>query len=308
MKAVRIHRFGGSEVLKYEDVPLPQPGSDEIRIRIIAAGINPLDWKIRQGYINIPLPITMGVDVSGVVDAVGRREKSFKIGDEVYAKVTPAQGGYAEYTVTDASQAAFKPKSIDFIEAAAIPTAGLAAWQAIFDTAGLKKGQSILIHGAAGGVGSFAVQFAKWKGSFVIGTASGDHTRFVKELGADQVIDYKTQKFENVVKDLDVVLDTVGSDTFDRSWGVLKPGGFLVTTVAMIPEGVVASHGAKAGRIVTTADGKELAKIAELVDEGYIKPHVFSVIPLAEAKKAHEMSQSQHTKGKIVLRVAEDPN
>jgi NADPH:quinone reductase-like Zn-dependent oxidoreductase len=307
MKAVRIRSFGGPDVLKYEDVPLPQPGAGEIRIRVIAAGVNPVDWKIRQGYGNFTLPMTMGVDVSGVVDAVGEKEKTFEIGDNVYAKVTPGQGGYAEYTVTDASQAAAKPKSIGFVEAAAIPTAGLAAWQAIFDTAGLKTGQSILVHGAAGGVGSFAVQLAKWKGAFVIGTASGDHTRFVKELGADQVIDYKAHKFEDVVHDLDVVMDTVGGDTFDRSWSVLKPGGFLVTTVAMVPEGAAASHSVGASHIVTQPDGKELADIAELIDEGYIKPQVTLVLPLAQAKKAQELSESQHTKGKIVLRVAEDP-
>jgi NADPH:quinone reductase-like Zn-dependent oxidoreductase len=171
----------------------------------------------------------------------------------------------------------------------------------------LKTGQSILIHGAAGGVGSFAVQFAKWKGAFVAGTSSGDHTRFVKELGADQVIDYKVQRFEDVVHDMDVVLDTVGGDTFDRSWAVLKPGGFLVTTVAMIPEGAAAAHGVGASRIVTQPNGKELAKIAELIDKGYVKPQVTSVLPLAEAKKAQEMSETRHTKGKIVLRVAEDP-
>jgi NADPH:quinone reductase-like Zn-dependent oxidoreductase len=307
MKAVRIRSFGGPDVLKYEDVPLPQPGAGEIRIRVIAAGVNLVDWKIRQGYGNFTLPMTMGVDVSGVVDAVGEKEKTFEIGDNVYAKVTPGQGGYAEYTVTDASQAAAKPKSIGFVEAAAIPTAGLAAWQAIFDTAGLKTGQSILVHGAAGGVGSFAVQLAKWKGAFVIGTASGDHTRFVKELGADQVIDYKAHKFEDVVHDLDVVMDTVGGDTFDRSWSVLKPGGFLVTTVAMVPEGAAASHSVGASHIVTQPDGKELADIAELIDEGYIKPQVTLVLPLAQAKKAQELSESQHTKGKIVLRVAEDP-
>ncbi len=307
MKAVRIHTFGGLDVLKTEDVPLPQPGAGEIRIRVVAAGVNPVDWKIRKGYGNFTLPMTMGVDVSGVVDAVGEREKTFRIGDKVFAKVVPAEGGYAEYTVTDASNAAAKPKSVGFIETAAIPTAGLAAWQSIFDTAGLKIGQSILIHGAAGGVGSFAVQLAKWKGAFVIGTASRDHIRFVKELGADQVIDYKSQKFEDVVHNLDAVFDTVGGDTFDRSWSVLKPGGFLVTTVAMIPEGTAASHGVYASRIVTQPNGKELANIAELIDEGHIKPLVTSVFSLADANKAQEMSESQHTKGKIVLRVAEDP-
>ncbi len=231
-----------------------------------------------------------------------------KSGMKSIAKVTPPEGGYAEYTVTDASQAAPKPKSIGFVEAAAVPTAGLAAWQSIFDTAKLKAGQSILIHGAAGGVGSFAVQLAKWKDAFVIGTASADHTQFLKELGADQVIDYRTQRFEDVVRNVDVVLDTVGGDTFDRSWGVLKPGGFLVTTVAMVPEGAAASHGVGAGRIVTQPDGKELGRIAELIDQGYVKPRVTTVLPLAEAGKAQEMSESRHARGKIVLRVAEDPS
>ncbi len=308
MRAIRIHSFGGTDVLKSEEVPLPQPGAGEIRIRVIAAGVNPVDWKMRQGYGNPPLPMTMGVDVSGVVDAKGEGEKAFKIGDEVYAKVTPPEGGYAEYTVTDASQAAPRPKSIGFVEAAAVPTAGLAAWQSIFDTANLRAGQSILIHGAAGGVGSFAVQLAKWKDAFVIGTASADHTQFLKELGADQVIDYKAQRFEDVVRNVDVVLDTVGKDTFDRSWGVLKPGGFLVTTVAMVPEGAAASHGVGAGRIVTQPDGKELGRIAELIDQGYVTPRVTTVLPLDEARRAQEMSESQHAKGKIVLRVAEDPS
>jgi len=268
MKAIRIHSFGGMDVLKNEEVPLPQPGAGEIRIRVIAAGVNPVDWKMRQGYGNPPLPMIMGVDVSGVVDAKGEEEKAFKIGDEVIAKVTPPEGGYAEYTVTDAAQAAPKPKSIGFVEAAAVPTAGLAAWQSIFDTANLRAGQSILIHGAAGGVGSFAVQLAKWKDAFVIGTASADHTQFLKELGADQVIDYRAQRFEDVVRDVDVVLDTVGKDTFDRSWEVLKPGGFLVTTVAMIPEGAAASHGVGTARIMTQPDGNELGRIAELIEQG----------------------------------------
>jgi NADPH:quinone reductase-like Zn-dependent oxidoreductase len=307
MKAIRIHEFGGPEVLKYEDVPEPQPGQGEIRIKIIAAGVNPMDWKIRRGYISsLPLPMIMGLDVAGTVDMVGGGEISFKPGDEVFGKVSIGKGGYADYTVAGSTEIARKPKSIGFVESAAIPTAGLAAWQSIFDIAGLEKGQSILIHGASGGVGTFAVQFAKWKGAYVIGTASEKNADFLKSIGADEVIDYKNQRFEDLVGNMDVVLDTVGGDTFERSWGVLKPGGFLVTTVANIPEGAPEKHGVRAERLMTQSDGKELSQIAAIIDERQIKPIVTTVLPLADAQKAHEMSESLHTRGKIVLRVREE--
>jgi NADPH:quinone reductase-like Zn-dependent oxidoreductase len=307
MKAIRIHEFGGPEVMKYEDVPEPQPGPGEIRIKIIAAGVNPVDWKIRRGLVgSLPLPMIMGLDVAGTVDIVGQGEVSFQPGDEVFAKVAIGKGGYAEYTEARSAEMAQKPKSIGFIESAAIPTAGLAAWQSIFDLAGLEKGQSVLIHGAAGGVGTFAVQFAKWKGAYVIGTASEKNAEFLKSIGADEVIDYKKQRFEDLVGNMDVVLDTVGGDTFERSWGVLKPGGFLVTTVANIPEGEPEKRGVRAKRVATQSDGKELAQIAAIIDERKIKPIVTTVLPLEDARKAHEMSETLHTRGKIVLRIRED--
>jgi NADPH:quinone reductase-like Zn-dependent oxidoreductase len=307
MKAIRIHEFGGPDVLKYEDIPEPQPGPKEIQVRVIAAGVNPVDWKIRRGGIKLPLPMTLGFDVAGLVNSVGSDDTDLHPGDSVFAKVAPPHGGYAEYTLVDFSHAALKPKSIGFIEAAAIPTAGLTAWQSLFDIAGLKKGHSVLIHGAAGGVGSFAVQFAKWKGAYVIGTASAGNASFLKSIGADEVIDYKTQRFEDVVHGVDVVLDTIGDDTFERSWGVLKPGGFLVTTVADIPDGAAQAHGVRAKHILSRADGAELSQIAAIIDERHIKPIVTAVLPLSEAKRAQEMSESRHTRGKIVLRVAEDP-
>ena len=308
MKAIKIHEFGRPDVLKYEDIPEPQPSPGEIRIRIIAAGVNPMDWKIRSGYISeLPLPTIMGLDVAGIVDAVGEGEVPFQVGDEVFAKVSIGQGGYAEYTVVNSTQVAQKPKSIGFIESAAIPTAGLAAWQSLFDIAGLDKGQSVLIHGAAGGVGTFAVQFAKWKGAYVIGTASSENAQFLKSIGADEAIDYKNQRFEDVMSNLDVVLDTIGGDTFERSWGILKPGGFLVTTVTSIPDGDPEKYGVRAKTLMTRPDGKELAQIAAIIDEQKIKPIVTTVLPLTDARKAHEMSESHHARGKIVLRVAEDP-
>jgi NADPH:quinone reductase-like Zn-dependent oxidoreductase len=306
MKAIRIHEFGGPEVLRYEDVPEPMPGPDEIRIRVMAAGVNPVDWKIRKGLIRLPLPITMGFDVAGLVDAMGPDVGKFQLGDSVFAKASPVHGSYADYTIVKASQSALKPRSIGFIDAAAIPTAGLTAWQMLFDVAGLKGGQKVLIHGAAGGVGSFAVQFAKWKGAHVIGTASIGNTEFLKSLGADEVIDYKAQRFEDEVHNVDVVLDTIGGDTFDRSWGVLKPGGFLVTTVADVQEKVAKAHDVHAVHIISQADGNELAQIARIIDGQRIKPIVTTILPLNEARKAQEMSESGHTRGKIVLRVAED--
>lgn len=307
MKAVRIHEFGGPEVLKYEDIPEPQPGPGEIRIRIIAAGVNPMDWKIRKGIIGkVPLPMIMGLDIAGIVE-MGQGGALFQPGDEVFAKVSIGQGGYAEYTVVNSTQVAKKPKSIGFIESAAIPTAGLAAWQSLFDIAGLKKGQSVLIHGAAGGVGSFAVQFAKWKGAYIFGTASEKNEQFLKSIGADEFIDYKKQRFEDVVGKVDVVLDTIGGDTFERSWGVLRPNGFLVSTVASIPEGAPEKYGVRAKTLIAQPDGEELAQIADVIDEQQVKPIVTTVFPLSEAKKAHEMSESHHTRGKIVLKVAEEP-
>lgn len=257
--------------------------------------------------MELPLPMTVGSDVAGVVDVVGQGVNSFQPGDEVFAKASAGQGGYAEYTFVNSTQVAQKPKSIGFIESAAIPTAGLAAWQSLFDLAGLERGQTVLIHGAAGGVGTFAVQLAKWKGTHVIGTASSKNAEFLKSIGCDEVIDYRNQRFEEIVSDLDVVLDTIGGDTLERSWGVLKPGGFLVTTVAEIPEGVPQKYGVRAERLMTQADGKELAQIAAIIDEQKIKPIVTTVLPLTDARKAHEMSESGHARGKIVLRVAEDP-
>lgn len=307
MKAIRIHEFGEPEVMKYEDIPEPQPGPGEIRIKVFAAGVNPIDWKIRRGLLgSLPLPMIMGLDVAGTVDMVGQGEVSFKPGEEVFAKVSMGQGGYAEYTVTSSTAVARKPGSVGFAESAAIPTAGLTAWQSLFDLAELKRGQSVLIHGASGGVGTFAVQLAKWAGAYVIGTASEKNMEFLKSIGADEVIDYKNQRFEDVVSNVDVVLDTIGGDTFERSWGVLKPGGFLVTTVASIPAGEPEKRGVRAERVMSHSDGAELADIAAIIDDQQIKPIVTTVLPMEDAQKAHEMSETQHTRGKIVLRVRED--
>src|SRR5437773_10379703 len=225
MKAVQIHAFGGPEVLQYEDVPQPQPRPNEILVRVHAASVNPVDWKIREGHLSATLPMIMGIDFSGVVESVGNGVTKYRSGDAVFGQVADESGGYAEYAVAMESDVARKPEELDHIRAAALPVAGLVPWQALFDTANLTAGQTVLIHGAAGGVGSFAVQFAKWKGARVLGTASGAHVEQVRQLGADQVIDYRKTKFEEVARDVDVVLDTIGGETQERSWRVLKPGG-----------------------------------------------------------------------------------
>ncbi|MHB9134755.1 MAG: NADP-dependent oxidoreductase [Armatimonadota bacterium] len=308
MKAVVIHEFGGPEVMRLEEVAEPRAGAGEIRIRVIAAGVNPADWKMRANpRENAEMPMTLGLDVAGVVDQVGEGMRVFAIGERVFAKTAPPHGGYAEYVVVQAGHAARMPHSLGFVEAAAIPTAGLTAWQALFDTAHLEAGHIVLIHGAAGGVGSFAVQFAKWREGHVIGTASGDHLPFVKNLGADEVIDYKNTRFEDVVHGVDIVLDTVGGETLMRSLGVLKPGGMLVTLIGPIPHGAPEANGVRAVLMTSRPDGHELSLIATLIDEGTVKPMVTTVLPLTDVRQAHEMSETRHMHGKIVLRVAEEP-
>ncbi|MGH2563623.1 MAG: NADP-dependent oxidoreductase, partial [Ginsengibacter sp.] len=212
MKAIQIHEFGGPEVLKYEDAPKPVPKADEVLIKVFATSVNPVDWKIREGHATgrfpIKFPLIPGWDVSGEIEEVGSDILNFRKGDEVYSRPDPTKNGtYAEYVVVKANLINEKPKSIDHERAAAVPLAGLTAWQALFNHGNLQKGQKVLIHGASGGVGTFAVQFAKWKEAYVIGTASKENIDFVKQLGADKVIDYKNEKFEDKVKDVDLVID-----------------------------------------------------------------------------------------------------
>jgi NADPH:quinone reductase-like Zn-dependent oxidoreductase len=309
MKAVRIHNYGGPEVLRFEEAPRPAPAAGELLIRVHAAAVNPVDWKIRKGhlkdYLTYSFPLILGWDVSGTVEAIGPGVTSFREGDEVFSRPDIARdGAYAEYIVARASEVALKPTSLDHVHAAAIPLAGLTAWKGIFDTAGLSAGQTILIHAASGGVGSFATQLAKWKGAYVFGTASGSNQSFLKQLGVDEPIDYTKTRFEDVVHDVDVVLDTIGGDTQQRSFGVLRKGGILVSTVSPPSQQEAAEHGVRATHIFIQPDAAELTAIAGLVDDGIVKPFVETVLPLSDARQAHELSESHHTRGKIVLKVA----
>jgi NADPH:quinone reductase-like Zn-dependent oxidoreductase len=303
MKAVRIHAYGGPEVLRLDEISRPEPQANEILIRVQAAGVNPVDWKIREGLFQGPLPQIMGIDFSGAVESIGGEISEYRVGDAVFGQVADDSGGYAEYALALAADVARKPEGLDHVRAAALPVASLTAWQALFDAAALAAGKKVLIHAAAGGVGSFAVQFAKWKGAHVIGTASADHADYVRQLGADEVIDYRKAKFEEVVRDVDVVLDTIGGDTQERSWGVLKRGGTLVSLVQPPSPEKAAAQGAQGVMMRQKPSGEQLSKIADLVVSGKIKVNVETVLPLAEARKAQELSQKGHAGGKIVLEV-----
>jgi NADPH:quinone reductase-like Zn-dependent oxidoreductase len=308
MKAIRIHQYGGPEVLKLEEVPRPNPEANEVLIRVHAAGVNPVDWKIRQGYrkelLGHVLPLIPGWDASGVVEAVGPGVASFKPGDEVYCYANLRRNGaYAEFLVAREQEVALKPQSLDHIRAAAIPVTALTAWQALFDTGALSTCQRVLIHAAAGGVGTAAVQLAKWKGSYIIGTASQRNHEFLKELGVDMVIDYGEQRFEEIVKDADLVFDTIGGETQTRSWAALKKGGVLVSIVGQPSAEEALAHGVRQAYLLVQPNGAQLTQIAKLVDLEKFRPIVQTVLPLAEAHHAHELSQRGHTRGKIVLRV-----
>ena len=307
MKAVRIHDYGKADVLVYEDAPRPEPKAGEVLVKVHAAGINPVDWKIRAGAFDkskAGLPRILGGEIAGTVESCGADVKGFKAGDEVWALLPLLRmGGYAEYAVAAEKDLAAKPKSIDFVHAAGVPLAALTAWQALFDKAGLHEGQSVLIHGGAGGVGHFAVQFAKARGAKVYATASANHLDFLKELGADVAIDYKAQKFEELAKDVDVVLDSIGGETQTRSLACLKKGGYLVSIVQQPDAKKLAELGLKGTIFLVAPNVKELDEIGALIEAKKVKCVVSATVPLAEAKRAHELSESGHTQGKIVLQV-----
>ncbi len=310
MKAVRIHGYGGTDVLAYEDAPRPKPGDGEVLIRVFATTVNPFDCAVRAGYMtgyfNHTLPLILGTDAAGVIAETGAGVTAFKPGDKVYARGGVSRDGtYAEYAVIPATDVALAPHSLDNIHAAALPHITLTAWQALFELANLSAGQTVLIHGAAGGVGHIAVQLAKWRGARVIGTAS-KNLDFLRELHVDQVVDYSKTPFEEVVGKVDVVLDTIGGDTQQRSWKVLKQGGMLVSVIQAPSQEMATAHDVRQAMVFSSPPiGKVLTEVAGLVDSGIIKPHVSTVLPLAETAKAHEMIQGQHTRGKLVLQVAQ---
>ena len=310
MRAVCIYAYGGPEVLVYEDAPCPRPRDGEVLIRVHAAGINPIDWKMREGryqdMIPTTLPLVPGWDVSGVVESIGRGVSRFAVGDEVFSRPDVSRdGSYAEYIVIRESEVALKPKSIDHVHAAALPFAGLTAWQALVEAGAVSAGQRVLVHGAAGGVGHLAVQLGKWKGAHVIGSASQRNHEFLRALGVDQVVEYPEERFEEWVQPVDVVLDTVGGDTQDRSWKVLKRDGILVSIVSPPSAKTAEEHGVRQAFVMSEANSAQLAEISKLVVAEKLKAIVETILPLSDATRGQELSERGHVRGKIVLRVIE---
>jgi NADPH:quinone reductase-like Zn-dependent oxidoreductase len=309
MKAIRIHNYGGPEVLQYEDAPRPEPQAGEVLVRVLAAGVNPIDWKVREGHMKDfwphKFPLILGWDLSGVVEEVGPRVSQFKKGDEVYTVPDVSRdGAYAEYIVVRESELALKPKSLHHVRAAAVPLAALTAWQALFDAGQLKRGQRVLIHGGSGGVGHVAVQLAKWKGAHVLATASTKNLELLRELGVDEPIDYTKQRFEDMARDVDLVLDLIGGETQERSWSVLKKGGVLLSLVQPPSVEKAKALGVRAAFVAGHPSGAQLAEIVNIIDSGKLAPVINRILPLSEARRAHELSQSGHTHGKIVLRIS----
>jgi NADPH:quinone reductase-like Zn-dependent oxidoreductase len=305
MQAIRAHDYGGPEVLVIGQVPRPAPNADQVLIRLKAAGVNPADWKNRAGlfkqFMLQQFPWTPGLEGSGIVEEVGENVTDFKKGDEVYGIVA---GGYAEYALAKANEIQPKPTSLTFEEAASLPVGVLTAWGAI-ETAKVEAGQRVLVHGAAGGVGAYAVQLARWKGAHVTGTASAGNLELAKSLGAENVIDYNATRFETVVKDLDAIIDTVGGDLPERSFRVLRPGGIFVTVAAQLAEDAGKTQNIKAMR-AGRAPAESLKQISELVEAKQLKPVTGAVFPLSEARQAQALSQTGHGRGRILLQIGND--
>ena len=310
MKAVVAHEYGAPEVLKFEEVPRQEPNEDEALVRVIASSVNPADPLTLSGKyareFGTHLPLIPGYDIAGVVEKTGANVAKLKVGDAVYGYPTFG-GGWAEYITVKEWEVAAKPKSLNFVESAAAPMGALTSWQALVDVAKLQPGQTVLIHGGSGGVGSFAIQIAKARGAQVIATASTANQDLLKQLGADVAVDYTKTKFEDVAKDVDAVLDPVGKETLARSYGVVKKGGIVMSLVARPDPAEIKKRGIRGAGISVHPDAEDLAEIAQLIDAGKIKPIVTQVLPLSEAIAAQQQAATHHTRGKVVLRIADEP-
>jgi NADPH:quinone reductase-like Zn-dependent oxidoreductase len=312
MKAIVAHQWGGAEVLKVEETPVPQPKDNEILIKSFAAGVNSFDGTLLTGKyakaFGTQLPWIPGYDVAGTVEKVGANVKKFKAGDPVYAFISiPNGGGYAEYALAKENQAALKPETLSFVEAAGVPSVALTAWQSLVDKANVQPGQSVLIEGASGGVGIFAIPIAKVRGAKVLATASTANQDFLKQLGADVAIDYKTQKFEDIAKDVDVVVDAVGGETLKRSYPIVKTGGILVSLVGRVDQAELDKYGIRGMSLEAQYNGDQLAEIGKLIDAKKIKVIVSETFPLADAAKALAKADTGHARSKIVLKVRDEP-
>lgn len=306
MKAARIHAYGDADQIRIEDAPLPAIGPDDVLIRAVAASVNPVDWKIRRGYLEkmLPydMPLTLGWDVSGIVESVGADVTTFTPGDAVYSRPDIRRNGtYAEYVAVRAREVALKPATISHVEAASLPLVSITAWEALITTAGMQPGQRVLIHAGAGGVGSIAIQLAKAKGAHVTATASSAKSALVRSLGADEVVDYRDPAAFAAARDMDIVFDTIGGDTQDASWAMLKPGGFLVSIITPPSAERAQAEGKRAGFVFIDPNAAILRDLAELVDAGQIRPLIGGEFRLDDAAKAQLASETGRTTGKIVL-------
>ena len=308
MMAWRVHEFGPPNVMRFEQVPRPDPGPREILVKVEAAGVGPWDGWIRAGKSALPqpLPLTLGSDLSGEIVTMGPGVSGLHAGDQIYGVTNPQfTGAYAEYALASAAMVTRKPTSLTYAEAASVPVIAVTAWQALFDQAKLKAGQTVVIHGAAGNVGAYAVQLASHAGLLTIATAGTDDIPFVRDLGANTVIDYRTQRFEEEIRHADAVIDLVGGETQKRSFQVLRRGGKLISTVSRPDQQLAESHGIEAAFFLVDVTSQYLAEIARLIDGGALRTNVGAILPLADARDAHFMLEHERPqpKGKIVLTV-----
>jgi NADPH:quinone reductase-like Zn-dependent oxidoreductase len=307
MKAIRLHEYGDASVLRLDDIPKPEPGPDEVLIRVQAAGVNPIDWKVRAGLMKAvrpyKLPLIPGWDVAGIIETAGPLTR-FHVGDTVFGRTDGARDGtYAEYVCARSEEVAQAPTGLTAVEAAAVPLAALTAWMCLFDKLRLRAGQRVLIHAAAGGVGSFAVQLAHLAGIWVAATCSTANIDYVRSLGADLVIDHTRQDFSAELSDLDGVLDAVGGDVLARSYNTIRPGGSLVSIAGAVDEARAAARGITAQRSALGVNGARCADLADLIDAGKLKVEIARTFPLEQAADAHRLSETGHVRGKIVLRI-----
>lgn len=310
MKAIAIKQYGGKEQLKEIDIPKPTPKEKQAIVKLHATSINPIDWKLREGYLKAMMPfefpIILGWDVAGIVEEVGEHVQDFKVGDRVFARPeTTNRGTYAEYTIVDTHLLAKIPDNIGFEEAACVPLAGLTAWQCLFDFGNIQKGDKVLIHAGAGGVGTFAIQLAKNVGAYVAATAGTHNVEFLKSLGADEVIDYKKQDFEKVLTEFDFVLDSLGGENQEKSFTVLKAGGKLASIVSEPNQEKSREKNIKSGNVWLVPNGQQLEKIANLLEQNKLRVIIGHKFPFSEEgiKEAHALSESHHAKGKIVIQI-----
>jgi len=312
MKSIQISKYGGSDVVDINnDAPIPRVSTDKVLVEVKASGVNPVDWKIREGYFQqmVPLqfPATLGTDFSGVIKELGQNvSTNFNIGDEVYGQASLLSGGsgsFAELALTNINSIAVKPKTLNHIDASSLPLVGASTWQGLVDNIGLSKNQKILIHGGAGGIGTIAIQLAKHLGAYVGTTVKSEDKEFVQQLGADEIVDYTTQNFDDILHDYDAAFDTVGGETYKKSFKVLKNNGTIVSMLEQPDSNLMNQYGVKAIFQFTETTSERLTKLAQWIDQNNVKVNVEKTFPLSETAKALDYQKDNHPRGKVVITI-----